>query len=393
MKLIYHPSLYQESTLELSSFLNLDIQQTQHLLQKPLISDYELSLPVQVYKNLSQFAKTLALMTQMDPYQNFLWSRAPDNFQKLKAPTPLNPGFSGCLDFHLDPMTGALKLIEVNTNASFYALSLFLKTKHKHFSPLGPPEHSAEEIKKNFYQVINSNMINRIFITDDMPEQQKLYIEFLIYKKLFSDWGHETQIADIRELRPTDGDYIYNRSTDFYLTIPESQNLFNFWMSNPLNVTPNPINYYFFADKQRLIDWTSDEFLQILNIKKEFESLAPFLPKSLPMNQAHKEELWHDRKKWFFKPQTSFGSRMTYRGQSISKSHFSMMFDNTHGPCIAQEFVPAGELSSPHHGNMKFDLRCYYHQGNINHCVARIYQGQVTNSKTPGGGFTPIHWE
>ena len=36
------------------------------------------------------------------------------------------------------------------------------------------------------------------------------------------------------------------------------------------------------------------------------------------------------------------------------------------------------------------DLRCYTYAGKIQMMAARLYQGQTTNFRTPGGGFAPV---
>ena len=38
---------------------------------------------------------------------------------------------------------------------------------------------------------------------------------------------------------------------------------------------------------------------------------------------------------------------------------------------------------------MKADIRCYVYGGRIQLVAARLYQGQTTNFRTPGGGFAP----
>jgi hypothetical protein len=39
---------------------------------------------------------------------------------------------------------------------------------------------------------------------------------------------------------------------------------------------------------------------------------------------------------------------------------------------------------------MKGDLRAYVYQGRVQLLAARLYQGQTTNFRTPGGGFAPV---
>ncbi len=40
---------------------------------------------------------------------------------------------------------------------------------------------------------------------------------------------------------------------------------------------------------------------------------------------------------------------------------------------------------------MKFDLRDYAYDGEVQWVAARLYQGQTTNFRTPGGGFAPVY--
>ena len=40
---------------------------------------------------------------------------------------------------------------------------------------------------------------------------------------------------------------------------------------------------------------------------------------------------------------------------------------------------------------LKFDLRDYVYDGLVQWTAARLYQGQTTNFRTPGGGFAPVY--
>ena len=40
---------------------------------------------------------------------------------------------------------------------------------------------------------------------------------------------------------------------------------------------------------------------------------------------------------------------------------------------------------------MKFDLRAYTYDSQVQWVAARLYQGQTTNFRTPGGGFAPVY--
>lgn len=47
--------------------------------------------------------------------------------------------------------------------------------------------------------------------------------------------------------------------------------------------------------------------------------------------------------------------------------------------------------ADPEHRPLKFDLRNYVYDGQIDWLAARLYQGQTTNFRTPGGGFAPVY--
>jgi uncharacterized circularly permuted ATP-grasp superfamily protein len=63
------------------------------------------------------------------------------------------------------------------------------------------------------------------------------------------------------------------------------------------------------------------------------------------------------------------------------------------GDYIAQNFVPAGERTMKIDGTVttrKVDIRLYTYAGKRLLTAARVYQGQATNFRTPGGGFAPV---
>jgi len=40
--------------------------------------------------------------------------------------------------------------------------------------------------------------------------------------------------------------------------------------------------------------------------------------------------------------------------------------------------------------DLKMDLRNYVYRGDVQLVTARLYRGQTTNFRTPGGGFAPV---
>ncbi|OZB47424.1 MAG: hypothetical protein B7X60_06210 [Polynucleobacter sp. 39-45-136] len=61
---------------------------------------------------------------------------------------------------------------------------------------------------------------------------------------------------------------------------------------------------------------------------------------------------------------------------------------------IAQKVVPPSKRTIKIDGNeanLKVDIRDYVFEGNSLISVTRIYQGQTTNLRTLGGGFSPLY--
>jgi hypothetical protein len=55
--------------------------------------------------------------------------------------------------------------------------------------------------------------------------------------------------------------------------------------------------------------------------------------------------------------------------------------------------VPPGERLTELDGvqvDLKFDVRAYTYEGRVLLLAARMYSGQTTNFRTPGGGFVPV---
>jgi hypothetical protein len=93
----------------------------------------------------------------------------------------------------------------------------------------------------------------------------------------------------------------------------------------------------------------------------------------------------------FFKPAAGFGSRAAYRGDKLTRRVWQEVLA---GDYVAQALVQPGQRRSgdEHAPEMlKFDLRNYVYQGTVQWVAARLYQGQTTNFRTPGGGFAPVY--
>ena len=311
---------------------------------------------------------------------------------------PGNKSICMSYDFHIDS-SGNLKLIEINTNASFLLMGYFLYLCKN--LPLPVSDFDLEEIKQNLLDEsqLSGKLLKNIAITDESPKKQRLYIEFLLYEQLFEEFGFTTRIADIGDFQLLNNslylenskiDFIYNRSTDFYFEELQSK-ILNYSFSNGLaTISPNPHEYALLADKQRLIDWS----LAVGDKVCPFTELLPikdYLLKTDFLTRENSSDLWGNRKKLFFKPLTSFGSKGTFRGDGISRTYFEPLIDKKY---LAQEFCPPPkrlfETDGVESSNFKYDLRFYAYRDRIQLAIARLYQGQVTNLQSSLGGFSPI---
>lgn len=358
------------------------------LISPQLLSPFEINLPRSILSQAQDFVSACYELREKESYRDFL---SPE----IKERAVRDPGNKSILmsyDFHVDS-EGSLKLIEINTNASFLALGS--EMYHLRGLPLPVRDFTMDEIGENIRTELKLQGQSgegpiRMAIIDEDPPAQRLFAEFLVYQAYFQEWGFDCLISDYRDIPEVQ--FIYNRFTDFYLSQTESQELRRKFLDRSVCLSPNPYEYLLLADKQRMIDWQSDRFWERISDPGTLrERISRNLPEARDLNPQSAEEIWAARKKFFIKPKRAFGSKQSYRGGSISRKAFDEILSQGF---IAQEFVPAPErvFKTPEgdEQRFKFDLRFYAYQGRVQMAVARLYQGQVTNLRTPYGGFAPL---
>ncbi len=358
------------------------------------------TLPVGIKAQAEEIVKAFFLLRNLNSRKT-----------QLEALTPpvRDPGNTSVLmsyDFHVDAQ-GALRLIEINTNAS---MSLLV---HALYTVKGVKNVFSDDFIKSIlssfhreytdFACAGKTGLMSAAIVDDAPERQKLFAEFLLYRELFAKHGLQAHILDVRALK-FDGqrlragsetiDLVYNRDTDFYLQDGRSEALRGALAANAVCVSPNAHEYRLLADKERLTELSQPQALEAFAGQLEpqaIEALGRCLIKSRDVKAfASGAELWAERRKWFFKPTRSFGSKAAYRGSSVTKKVFEELFKADY---VAQEFVPAPEVLLPsQEGKFKYDLRFFVYRDQIQLACARVYRGQMTNSQTPGGGLATIEF-
>ena len=182
-------------------------------------------------------------------------------------------------------------------------------------------------------------------------------------------------------------DFIYNRYTDFYFENLLSHDLKAAFISKSTCFSPHPYEYFLLADKERLTDWSSVVLETLPAFEKQTAVIKKHLLQSHSVTSENKDAIWASRKKMFFKPMQEHGSKGSFKGANISKTAFENLIQKR---TMAQEYEVAPELirqmpDGPQ--KFKYDLRFYAYQGELQLVLARLYQGQTTNLRTPGGGF------
>jgi hypothetical protein len=241
--------------------------------------------------------------------------------------------------------------------------------------------------------------LRSIAIVDQAPEQQYLYPEFLLFQQLFQRHGLQAVIVDPAELSLKDGvlwhgelaiDLVYNRLTDFAFDEPANATLRQAYLQHATLLTPHPQAHALYADKRNLALLSDADQLQALGVSEEIQQLLlAAIPHTEVVKPTNAERLWRERKRLFFKPCAGYGSRAAYRGDKLTQRVWQ---DILAGDYVAQALVlPGQRVMASDTPALKFDLRDYAYDGAVQWVAARLYQGQTTNFRTPGGGFAPVY--
>ncbi|EIE00146.1 hypothetical protein [Leptospira licerasiae] len=331
-----------------------------------------------------------------------------DPIQKQKD---ITGGVFLSLDFH--QTEEGPKLIEINTNAGGAYLQLkLLEAQIRCCKLVDVAMQNAEDLKsleEKFFSIFMDEWISNhrtgmpgfIAIVDKNPSEQFLYPEFLLFRDLFMSKGIRAEILDPGQIELVEEelyfegnriDLIYNRLTDFHLSEDPNSKIFKAWKNEKVVLTPSPIDYDLFARKTNLHVLSDNDFLIKAGLnKKDSEILKFSIPDTRVVTFENAEELWQKRKNIFFKPKEGFGSKAAYYGGKLTKGKFSEIIN---GEYISQEFVPPSVRVTSISGEereLKMDIRAYIYNDEILLLASRLYQGQTTNFRTPGGGFSPLY--
>jgi hypothetical protein len=318
-------------------------------------------------------------------------------------------------DFHISG--DRVGLIEINTNAGGATLNVALARAQraccKEMEHLLPSPTAVAQWERNLVAMFQnewrasgrSRPLRTLAIVDETPEQQFLYPEFLLFQRLFERHGVQAVIAAPCELSFREGvlmhdataiDLVYNRLTDFSLQAPMNAALREAYLQQSIVLTPHPRAHALYADKRNLALLSDGDRLAALGVDAATRAiLIESIPRTESVTAANAQRLWSERRSLFFKPTSGFGSRAAYRGDKLTQRVWKEILA---GDYVAQQFVPPGERiiskgtpAEPAAQSLKFDVRNYVYGGQVEWLAARLYQGQTTNFRTPGGGFAAIY--
>ncbi len=300
-------------------------------------------------------------------------------------------------DFHLTE--AGPKLIEVNTNAGGYWLAQLCENP------------SVGHFSKNAVQCLIRSFLNEFFlfqggqkrlpsflaIVDDNPKSQFLYPEMQAFLALFREAGIACAIVDPTEFHLQGNilylvgqrvELIYNRHCDFYLQTPAMASIKKAWLARTVCLTPNPHSYGLLADKRRMILWSNSEQLKTIGLRlPERDLLGTMIPSTCLLASMAQNHAWQSRKQWVFKPDTGYASQGVYVGNKLTAAKFGQ-FDPAH--TLMQSWVPPSTNRFPGEPPFKTDFRLFAYQNRLLCVSARLYRGQVTNLRTPHGGFAKV---
>jgi glutathione synthase/RimK-type ligase-like ATP-grasp enzyme len=369
-----------------------------------LFSNVPVFLPATSIAAMQDVVDAVHAVSRLPGYRERVLSWAPEIARADPGPSGVFMGF----DFHL---TGSgPKLIEVNTNAGGAFLNELLATAQLaccremkqpfRFSPGGSFRDDVIAMFEAEWRLHGEDRpLRRIAIVDNEPLTQYLYPEFVLAREMLARAGYAVEIAAPEALRFEGGrlllekgpvDLVYNRLVDFALEEPRHAALRMAYMSRAAAITPNPHNHALMADKRNLVLLSDPQQLAEIGVEARLLDALKAVPRTVVADIANAENLWRERKSLFFKPMRGYGSKAVYRGEKITRGVFGEIL---RGDYVAQVFAPPSErmmrvegVSEPR----KLDVRLYTYEGRTLLAAARLYQGQATNFRTPGGGFAPV---
>ena len=369
-----------------------------------LFSNVPVFLPTAALEAMQTTVEAIEAVAQIPAFRKAVMAWAPEI-------SKVDPGPAGALmgyDFHLGddgPM-----LIEVNTNAGGAFLNALLARaqsvccaelvhRPEDGLTLGFEAHVLAMFRAEWSRQRSDAPLRRIAIIDDAPEGQYLYPEFVLAQQMLIKAGIDAVICDPGKMEYRDAglflgdaqiDLVYNRLVDFTLSEPGHAALRRAYVDGAAVLTPNPHSHALLAHKRNLTLLSDPVALTSLGIEPSLIARLTGIPQTRMVTPDNADELWQKRRQLFFKPVSGHGGKAVYRGDKLTKSVWA---DILAADYVAQSIAAPGQRMIRLDGVptlRKVDVRIYTYQVQPLLVAARIYQGQTTNFRTPGGGFAPV---
>ena len=365
-------------------------------LQQLPISNLPALLP---RKDLKQMLRLVRSVTRLSRQENYRQQVYP----QLPAVARFDPGHDALMmgyDFHLTD--AGPRLIEVNTNAGGGYIAWLSEAQAHRDYPTLLSARIKGRLYSSFLQEWRSfsaakQPLQRVALLDENPTDQPLYPEVVACRDWLQEQGLAATIVAPEQLQADESgvsfagqrlDLIYNRHCDFFLEEPQLAGIRAAYLAGNVCLSPNPFAYGLLADKRRMIIWSDEHALAELGVAdEERKVLTSLVPCSRLFADCDPELLWVERKRLVFKPVTRFGSRGVLLGKSITRKRFAEQDAET---TLVQDLVPPSVESDAAGQGFKVDMRLFVYRQQLLGIGARLYQGQVTNLRTEGGGFAPV---
>jgi hypothetical protein len=371
-----------------------------------LFSSTAVFLTAAMAQQLAAALQAIERVVALPAYREQALARAPAIAAQRAGPYGVCMGY----DFHLTAQ--GPRLIEINTNAGGLLLNAALLRAQvsccEAMERVMPPQVSSTVLEQAVLDMFvaewqlqrGSGRPGLLIIVDETPAEQYLAPEFELFKQLFLRHGITSLVADPSELQWRDGklwlgaqvvDMVYNRLTDFYLQDARNQALHQAYAAGAVVLTPDPHAHALYADKRNLIALSDDALLATWGVANGDRALLQAVVPATQLVRADQADaLWAQRRQLFFKPVAGFGAKAAYRGDKLTRRVWGEILA---GDFVAQALVPPGERLIEVDGllsELKFDIRAYSYEGQVQLLAARMYSGQTTNFRTEGGGFAPV---
>ncbi|MEM1229818.1 MAG: hypothetical protein AAGI15_04720 [Pseudomonadota bacterium] len=322
------------------------------------------------------------------------------------GPRPaVGTGLMRAYDFHLTE--SGPRLIEINTNAGggFVALALQEALAAGALTPAdsGCPIAAPFPVGVARAALLDSfeaewragpgrsgRALQDIAIVDVEPASEFLYPDMLLAASALREAGYRARLAPLSSLRvSSDGsladqqgkiDLVYNRLTDFELGEHHSTPLRQALQGERTLVSPAPWHHRIYAHKLQLA--------RLTELSDRKQAKLPFLARTLTLSADNASAVWEARKRFYFKPTDGYAGKAVYAGRKLTRATWATL---QRRPYVVQDRIEAprrmhGGPSTP----LRFDVRVFAARGRAYLAMARLYRGQTTNFRTPGGGIAII---